>query len=656
VRPRLSSPEKFVILCLLAFGLVASLAIPLSAGYDEETHFIRAWEMAHLYFVPNEQLGAKLPFPSIYWELSYRRQPIVEPVTPGLWNKYGGLRMDAHDYVYANVETRSVYSPVLLLPQALALRYLGLSLQLPALAVYYACRLVGLLAYLVLCWLAVRVIPYGKWLLALLVVSPMALFQASTISADTISNGIGFLFVAASLAMATSSHGNSHGASPSGVAPSERSFAPGPIQGESATLDAGLDRQAAAKDIGWKQWAALFGLLALLFLCKVNLMFLALLPFLLISPARFRMKRGYALLAAAALILLLVEVAGWNLVAYSRFTRALEGANPLEQLLFIAANPLLFVKIIAQDVWTNTPAYMQGWVGVYGYNYWPVPGITYLLYPLAVIACLWKFPRPASLDGRTRLILLGLFVFGYLLTIILLYVAFTPVRSLLVAGVQGRYFTVVMPLLFLALLGLPPRGTQTPTRQSPHWAVILASASLILYMTGLLLSYHVTCGSQYYRLDLCYQPQYKNWAPQSVSSSAISPTLTLTQEIVPACDGMTELRMWVNSTGTDPVASTTVALRAPTEQKDLFKQTFVDAQIPKSGWLTVHFAPEWHSDNQLYILKLTGSSPDGIRIGYSDKAEYLDGKLFENDTPVAQDMLFQYGCLAGLRSLQANGQ
>src|SRR5512144_1768113 len=65
------SPERFLLLAVLIFGGIASLAIPLSAGYDEETHFVRAWEMAHLYFVPNEQLGAKLPFPAIYWELSY---------------------------------------------------------------------------------------------------------------------------------------------------------------------------------------------------------------------------------------------------------------------------------------------------------------------------------------------------------------------------------------------------------------------------------------------------------------------------------------------------------------------------------------------------------------------------------------------------------
>ena len=154
--------------------------------------------------------------------------------------------MDAHDYVYANVETRSVYSPALLLPQALALRYLGLSLQLPALAVYYACRLVGLLSYLLLGWLAVRLIPFGKWLLAVLIVSPMALFQASTISADTISNGIGFFFLAASLAI------------------------------------------AARKEITLEDWLLLLGLIALLFIGKVNLLFLVLLPFLLIPPRASR--------------------------------------------------------------------------------------------------------------------------------------------------------------------------------------------------------------------------------------------------------------------------------------------------------------------------------------------------------------------------------
>jgi len=627
----ISAPERFVVLALLVFGGIACLGIPLSAGYDEETHFVRAWEMAHLYFVPNEQLGSKLPFPAIYWELSYRRQPLVEAVEPGQWSRYGSLKIDAHDYIYSNVVTRSVYSPLLLLPQALTLRYLGLRFQLPALAVYYACRLVGLLSYLVLCWAALRSLPFGKWLLAVLMVSPMALFQASSISADTISNGIGFLFLGASLGL------------------------------------------AAREDLSWKHWWMLLGLIALLFMAKVNLLFLGLLPFLLIRPSRFRMKYGYALLVAAAILLFLIEVAGWNVVAYSHFTRMLEGASPTDQLRYILSAPLQFVRIIALDVWTNLPAYMQGWVGVYGYNYWPVPGLTYLLYPLAVIAALLVSSRQlghAALDagsrligqGWARIILIGLFVVGFLLTIVSLYVAFTPVGSQYVAGVQGRYFTPVIPLLLLGLVGLDRRNLSSVlARAGVHArgianldstpAMLLACAALVLYTGGLILSYHVPCGSEYYQLGLCYQPEYKNWAPEAASSPPVSPTMTLTQEIVPSCNGMQQLLVWVNSPGSDPSGTTEFTLRAPYQGIDLVRKTFKNADIPENGWARLNFSPQWASQDNLYLLTITGSSPGGIRLGYSIRAEYMKGRLLENGNAVSQDVLFQYGCRAGLAAL-----
>ena len=79
-------------------------------------------------------------------------------------------------------------------------------------------------------------------------------------------------------------------------------------------------------------------------------------------------------------------------------------------------------------------------------------------------------------------------------------------------------------------------------------------------------------------------------------------------------------------------------------------QTFSNASISPDGWITARFPVEPRSLNQLYLLKLTGSSPNGIRVGYSEKAEYLDGKLFQNSQPMAQDILFQYGCVSGVRA------
>ena len=85
-------------------------------------------------------------------------------------------------------------------------------------------------------------------------------------------------------------------------------------------------------------------------------------------------------------------------------------------------------------------------------------------------------------------------------------------------------------------------------------------------------------------------------------------------------------------------------------------QTFTNSEIPKDGWLTVSFNPEWQSENQLYILTLQGSSADGIQVAYSLKSEYHTGKLFENNTSIGQDMIFQYGCMAGLQKLLGPGK
>jgi hypothetical protein len=71
----------------------------------------------------------------------------------------------------------------------------------------------------------------------------------------------------------------------------------------------------------------------------------------------------------------------------------------------------------------------------------------------------------------------------------------------------------------------------------------------------------------------------------------------------------------------------------------------------------MRFPSEGGSSGQLYILTLTGSaSDDGLRLGYSEKPEYLDGRLMENDTALGQDILFQYGCVAGLQQLAAAKQ
>jgi uncharacterized membrane protein len=608
IRQKPDGAELYLVIAILVFGISACFLLPVSGGYDEETHLVRVWEMSFFSFLPNDKPGNEMPFPAVYWEMSYRRPFIVRAVETDFWEKYGGLSIEAHDYIYGDVETRSVYAPPLLFPQAMVMRYLGRSLQFPALTVFYACRLIGLLSYLVLVWLSVRLIPFGKWILAVLAASPVAILQASTISADAISNGIAFLFIAASLALANK------------------------------------------KEIHWKEWGYLTVLFLILFWGKLNIVPLVLLPFLLIKPSRFKMRFGYIALLITAIVLFLLEVAGWNLLAYSRLSTAVGKADPLGQIRFIFTNPLHFSAILLHDVWANGYNRLLDWIAIYGYAYWPVPTLTYYLYLAGLFAAFFPEEKDDKIDKSIRIVLAVVFIITYLGTILSLYITFNPVGSDSIDGVQGRYFVMVMPILFLALACLPAfKRIQLPS----FLPAILGVASLVLYITGMYLSYHVPCGSQFYKAGLCYQPNYKNWAPNEAYSAPISTQLTLAQEIVPECSGMTELRVWINAAGATPSGSTDFVLDNVDDGRNVTSINVPNSELPLGGWYSLQFQPEWSSSGKFYLLTIRGNNT-GPRIAYSLRPEYPAGKLFENNQSLGQDMIFQTGCIAGWEKLLRN--
>ncbi|MGH2621736.1 MAG: hypothetical protein ACRDHG_14375, partial [Anaerolineales bacterium] len=115
-----------MIAVLLIFGPISVVAIPIGGGWDEETHAIRAWEIASLQFIPNEKPRSELPFPAIYWNLSYRRPALIRPVDDrAFWSEIIGVPIGDQGYIYGDLKTRSVYPPALLLPHAMAMRYFG---------------------------------------------------------------------------------------------------------------------------------------------------------------------------------------------------------------------------------------------------------------------------------------------------------------------------------------------------------------------------------------------------------------------------------------------------------------------------------------------------------------------------------------------------
>lgn len=604
----ISRVEIFLIVTIISFGGLMIVMTPLGAGYDEDQHFYRTWQLSNLKMLPEEQSWRQSKFPNIYMELSYRKQPLVESVGFDYWGKYGNLKLYDRGYYYGSINTRSRYSPPLLLPQALALRYSVGRFNLPALATYYLARLAGLLVYAILAWLAVRITPFGKWTLTTLAIAPMAVYQASTISADTITNGIGFLFFGGSLAMAVKS------------------------------------------EIRFKELGLMLLLVFLLFLSKPNIYPLVLLPFLLLRPSNFQKRYLYALWVVGTVILFGIEFVGWNVISPNPGFSPEGNVNASEQLVYILTNPLAFIKIIVNDLWLAGPRYLAQWIGVYGYDYGTVPAPTYVFFLVAVSMSLF-LDGPPNPGQKTRLNLLLVFFLCYLATLTSLYLTFTSVKESFVYGVQGRYFIPIFPALFLALYKLPPiRGWR------PADAIVgaISLISLLSFTGGLVSTYHITCGSAYYRMGLCYQPTYKNFSPLTASSPPISDRTKLVQEIAPVCNGMTDIQIRVNSPGNASNGQIEFILSNKKGDRVLLKDRVNNTDLPEDGWYKMDFNPEWESAGQVYILTVLGigsSAYEAPLLAYSIRPEYPLGNLIENGNAVENDIIFQYGCLVGVQKL-----
>lgn len=611
----ISSTEIFLIFTVLTFGIPMVLLIPPGAGYDEEDHLVRVWELSALSFIPGEMSAKELKYPTIFRDLAYRQQASAGIMDSNFWQTYTDVSLDEHGYVHREINTKSVYSPALLLPQAMAMRYFGRIANLPALAVFYLTRFAGLLSYLFLVWLAIRIIPFGKWLLLSLAVSPMALFQATTLTADTISNGIGFLFIAGSLEV------------------------------------------AQFEEIDWKKTGKLLLLVFLLFLTKLNVIFLILLPFVLIPPSRYKQRGMYLFLLVGAVVLFIIEVAGWNVIATRNIDAFLANdANVAAQLQHMLRHPPQFFWTVITDFITNGPSYLQTWINGYGYYYWTPPQIVSICFLLGLGSVLLISSTTEGVDKNFNILFIVVFVLSYLATIVLMYLTFTPVGSDKILGPQGRYFIPSAMLLFLALSSLS--AVKKLGRPSIRWGMGFLVAALSINLLGIILAFYVPCGTTFYDTKLCYQPLYKDFTAESHPSPPISNELSITQEVQVRCDGFTELRVLLIPSVSQGSGTTRFILLDPVNNQNLVDTLVQNVQINSENWYPLRFDPDWHSNGKQYILEFLStdtSKGQGLRLFYSAEPEF-QGNLYENGQLMQEAVALQYGCISGLRKLWLTGE
>jgi len=416
VRSLLKHPDRLFLLIAVSFGLLFAFLTRPFGGGDEHFHYQRTAEIAYLHVLDKQ---SELPRGIVLFLQSGKVHYLGVRPRQGTAADYpdpASITLDAAHSGTVNAHIFTVHNPIDYVPQAVAFRLAAIAGVRP-LGLLYIARVAGLAAAIWLTWLAIRIMPTHRYLLAGCALLPTVVFYRSFLQSDTIAIALAFLYLACALRAITRS---------------------GAVTGRELTL-------LAATAIG---------------VASTKGAYLPLTALVLAIPAhRFIRPAGKWRYCAAVIGAAFVMGFGWmQLVKNQIFTGYFYhtwAGNPVpdQQIAFILHHPLGYLGAVLRTL-LETPFFAvvfrgllaqlgQGNVFLSAWEY----GL--LFFMLAGLAATDDTGRAATYSQATRLWALVLFLACAGLSLTLLYIQWNAVQAPVILGFQGRYLTPALPLLFL---------------------------------------------------------------------------------------------------------------------------------------------------------------------------------------------------------------
>lgn len=190
-------PQKLFLYSSVMWGVIYLLIFPAFTAPDEDTHFVSSYDLANV-MMGMDELGedGKVLMRNIdnqMYELSPGRE-LMEKF-------YSSINIKTEKWSYVESISRNPYSTS---RQTSIFNYLFQAIGVAIARVlnlnYFWVIILGrasnLLAYIILTYLAIKIIPIGKWLIYVISQFPMVLELSASYSYDVINIGMVFLFIA----------------------------------------------------------------------------------------------------------------------------------------------------------------------------------------------------------------------------------------------------------------------------------------------------------------------------------------------------------------------------------------------------------------------------------------------------------------------------
>lgn len=193
-------PQKIFLVLALIYGLCFLASVGPFMVADEPSHFYRAFQVSDgligweggVGYIPQSVNTTSHNFVRTYdgkHMLHDIKLSFETPLNNNDRTYIGSLKVNPSTIPIAN------YSAIPYLAVAFVI-LVGKFFNTSPLALMYLGRLANLLVWILLTYLAIKITPVHKWAFLVLALMPMTLIQAASISADSLTIGISFLFVA----------------------------------------------------------------------------------------------------------------------------------------------------------------------------------------------------------------------------------------------------------------------------------------------------------------------------------------------------------------------------------------------------------------------------------------------------------------------------
>lgn len=435
-KKELSVEKRFLIIAIPIF-IAFTILMPMFIAHDERFHWFRIYEITEGGLLPeirNNSTGYEMP-DAVYTSLPYSNRKYTD-VKEGLKDK-----LDKNNKSFISDVTMSVYSPVQYAPHVLGVIVGKLVTDRPVLIAFIG-RFFNMIVSIILLYFAIKKMPFGKNIMLLFSIIPIAIEGFTSLSGDGFTICISYLLIAYILNLTKSKQ----------------------------------------KKLLKKDYAILLSLGTILAFCK--LVYIPLVFLLYLLPEKyFKSKKDKIIKITLTCIILL----GFNLIwlkLANPYLSVYTGGKSSYQVKYIFENIIRYVEIFLYSFFTQIKDLISSMYGDtllwsdYIHNY-PLVSISLITMTMITCVCDQTLKKQLSVKSSIIMSVISVAIVGLIYTS--LYVQWTPYANPNIIGVQGRYFLPFIPLLFIVIGNFIKKDFKM--KENSITQLILITAIIVNYMS-----------------------------------------------------------------------------------------------------------------------------------------------------------------------------